>query len=266
MKLLIISLLLAVHGGAAQAAPSWRVESEKTIYYAQTPRLTVSLAELEADEKNWDLVTVSLSFEIKDALEEVAELKRKNPGYTVAKATVSGSGTYRIELPALAVDEQIHATPGIEGPYFSWQRLVTRKESAKVRAAFQDLESFVRISGGLRANVPAEQVIESVRVPGSICADLTAKGRDIYSVALSLPAVDEQIRLLAKEEENRGVLREQVLRNCLELKRSGYVYNFAKLLALEVDEPRVNQDFTAELKRKVQQDQLIPLNYRLVRE
>lgn len=266
MKLLILSLLLAIPGGAALAAPSWKVEEEKRIYYAQTPRLSVSLIPLEAEENMWDLLSVSLSFEIEDAQAEVNELKAKNPGYAISKARVSGQGIYRIEVPSLEVNEEIQATASIEGPYFKWEKVVSRKESAKVRAAIADLASFVRVSGGLKANVPAEQVVESVRIPGSICADLTAKGRDIYSVALALPAVDEQIRVLAKEEENRKVLREQVLRNCLELKRSGYVYDFAALLKLQVDEPRVNQDFTAELKRKVQQEQIIPLHYRLVKE
>lgn len=266
MKLLIISLLLAVHGGAAQAAPSWKVEAEKRIYYAQTPRLSVSLMPMEADENTWDLITVSLSFPIEDAQEEVDQLKKANPGYSVTKAMVAGKGTYQIEVPSLGVNEAANFTPGHEGPYFSWQKILSKKESMKARAAIGDLASFVRVSGGLKATVPAEVVVESVRIPGSICADLTAKGRDIYNVALALPAVDEKIRAMAKEEENRKILLDQVLRNCLELKSSEYVYDFAELLTLKVDEPRVNQDFTAELKRKIQQEQEIPLQYRLVRE
>jgi hypothetical protein len=266
MKTLIISLLVAIHGGAALAAPSWKVEEEKRIYYAQTPRLSVNLSPLEVDESAWDLLTVSLSFEIEDAKAEVNALKKNNPGYAVSKVSVSGYGTYRIEVPSLGISEAVDLSSGLEGPYFDWKHFVPKKDSARVRAAFADLSNFAHVSGGLRASVPADQVVESVRVPGSICADLTAKGRDIYSVALSLPSVEEKIRELAKEEENRKVLRDQVLRNCLELKRSAYVYDFAELLTLKVDEPRVNQDFTAELKRKVQQDQVIPLSYRLVRQ
>lgn len=266
MKLVILSLLLAIPGGAAQAAPSWKVESEKKIYYAQTPRLTVSLQPVEADDTVWDILTVSLSFETEDAQVEVNELKRTNPGYSVTKASVNGNGNYLLEIPSLGVNELVAPTAGIEGPHFSWQRLVTKKESPKARAAYANLATFVGVSGGLKANVPAEQVVESVTIPGSICADLTAQGRDIYSVALALPAVEQKIQELAKEEENRKVLRDQILRNCLELKNSKFVYDFKQLLALKVDEPMVNQEFTAELKRSMPQEQSIPLRYRLVKE
>lgn len=266
MKLIILSLLLAIQGGAAQAAPSWKVESEKRIYYAQTPRLSISTMPMEGDDEMWELLMVSLSFPSEDAQEEVNQLKKANPGYSITKAVVSGTNLYQIEIPSLGVNEAVEVKSGHEGPQFTWQKYLSKKESVKIRSALDDLASFVRVGGSLRASVPAEQVVESVRVPGSICADLTAKGRDIYSVALALPAVDEKIRSMAKEEENRKVLRDQVLRNCLELKRSEYVYDFAELLTLKVDEPRVNQDFTAELKRKINQEQVIPLSYRLVRE
>jgi hypothetical protein len=266
MKFLIVSLLLAVHGGAALAAPSWKAEDEKRIYYAQTPRLSVNASPLDGGEEMSELLTVSLSFPLEDAQEEVNQLKKANPGYSVTKAIVRGTSVYQIEIPALGVNEAVNVGAGHEGPQFTWRKFLSKKESAKIRPALADLASFVRVTGSLLADVPAEQVVESVRIPGSICADLTAKGRDIYSVALALPGVDEQIRELAKEEENRKVLRDQVLRNCLELKRSGYVYDFAALLKLQVDEPRVDQDFTAEIKRKIRQEQVIPLNYRLVRE
>lgn len=266
MKFLIVSLLMAVHGGAAFAAPSWKVEEEKRIYYAQTPRLSVNIHPLDGGDEMSDLLTINLSFPIEDAQEEVSQLKKNNPGYAISKVNVSAYGGYRIEIPALGLSEEAALSSSPEGPHFEWRMFLTKKQGAKARPALEDLASFVNVTGGIKVTIPANQVIENVKVPGSICADLTAKGRDIYSVALALPAVDEQIRELAKEEENRKVLRDQVLRNCLELKRSGYVYDFAALLKLQVDEPRTNQDFTAELKRKVQQEQVIPLKYRLVRE
>jgi hypothetical protein len=179
---------------------------------------------------------------------------------------VSGNGNYLLEIPSLGISEIVEPKPGIEGPYFNWQYLVPRKDSARARTAFASFATFLSVTGGLRAQVPAVEVVESVTIPGSVCAALTAHGRDIHSVALALPAVEKRIQEIAKEEENRRSLRVQVLRNCLELKRSSYVYDFAALLKLQVDEPRVDQDFTAELKRTVQKEQAIPLRYRLVRE
>jgi hypothetical protein len=266
MKLLILSLLLAVPGGAAQAALSWKSEAEKRIYYAQTPRLALSLEELEATENAWDVLNVSLKYETGDAQAEVNELKKANPGYAVTRALLSRNGSYRLEIPVLGKDEVIEPQAGMEGPYFSRRYFVPKKDSARVRAAVANLESFVRLSGGLKATVPMEQVVETVTLPGSICQDLTAKGRDIYHIALAFPAVDAKIREIAKEETNREILRDKVLHQCVELRSSEYVYDFAELLGLEVEEPSADQSFTAELKRAVQQEVPIPLQYRTVRE
>jgi hypothetical protein len=184
----------------------------------------------------------------------------------VTRVILARSGDYHLSIPSLGVEEEVETKPGMEGPYFNWELLVPRKDSARLQSALADLPTFLRVTGSLKATVPQVQVVESVELPASVCQELTAQGRDLAHVVLAYPAVEKKIQEIAKEEENRASLRQQVLRHCLELERSGWVYDFAALLKLKVSEPAAEGNFTAELKRTVQSDLAIPLKYSLRRE
>lgn len=256
--------LLALTPAWAEAAQAWL--HEKTVHFAPEARLTVSIQEVAADEKNWDWLQFSLSYDYEDMKAEAARLKREHPGYEVNKTPLRPRGNYRLRIPSLDLEIETSTMPGLEGPYFNADVFVSREQSPKVRAALRELESFVELKGELTATVPVEKVVERAELPTTICEELLRNGSSLYDLVTAYPAVENQIEQTNGSKEIRASLRRQILRSCVSLPVGIRIRTFTELLNLSVKSARPAGSFTAEVRRTEREAKAIPLEFRTVLE
>lgn len=263
MKLLTVLVTgFILLGGVAQATPSqWKVESEKKIYFAAEPVVRVHYDQVKADEKYWDRVIVSLAYEGEEMGAQAAKIRALNPGWEVVRLAVRGNGAYRLRIPSLGVDEEADLKPGVDGPYFTKEIYVSKKDSRRVREAAQDLDMFVSVEGGLSASIPREIVEERAELPSSVCRELFRGGTTVHSAVIGFLAVDALIQNAAAHEVTRAALRKQVLEGCIELDEWSRVKSFADVLALKLREKPPMDSFKAEYRVVRPQEVQFVLSY-----
>ncbi|MGZ3711438.1 MAG: hypothetical protein ACXVBE_06760 [Bdellovibrionota bacterium] len=265
MKILtLIGMGFVLASGAAQAAPSsWKVESEKRIYFAPEAVVKVQRDELHADEDYWDRISVTLSYSGEELQRQSSQIRNDNPGWEVTRLPMQKAGNFHLRISALGIDEEVAVLPSAEGPYFTASYFVKKRDSRAVKIALANLSGFLEVRGAVVASVPKEIVDERAELPANVCHELSKNGNDVYSAILSFPAVEKMIDVVAKREENRALLRKMVLSSCLEISERARVKGFADLLALQVNELQPQSDFVAEHRTVGREDQQLPLIYRM---
>jgi hypothetical protein len=249
----------SVHGAGA----TWKVESEKTVYYVMQPRLEVQVTNLEVDEQIWGRVYLSASYTSEAANAQLDELRKEFPGYELKRALSSPTGTYTLEIPSLDVKTPVNIMNSPEGPHLHWEAYVSKKDMARVRKALENPSAFLSLNGNVRARVVEEQVADSARLPADTCKEFFRSGTDLYAAMRGFAAVEEKILAVTPNADLQEGMRKLVLSSCVKLSvPAALVKSFKDLLDLKLKREGGKEDFYLEVRKKIWTEKNAPFSYR----
>ncbi|MCO5142928.1 MAG: hypothetical protein M9962_07555 [Oligoflexia bacterium] len=247
----IISLVL-LSQGVAQATSLWKSEEEKKIYFVPNPILKISVQEIAADQNNWYLLGIDLSYPYEHTKSQIKRIKNDYPTYEVQKVIFENSTDYFLQIPDLGISDKVKPKPGVDGPYIGLTYFLPKSAGIKLKKGLENIDDFLNLSGSLTANVPTLQILESVEVPKNICRDLFSGNEEetVFSIVKNFSLVSKQIESLSKYEKNQEILKKEILRSCVELDRMK-AQSFSDLLQASVHMLYPTTDFKVVLKHTV---------------
>ena len=254
---------LLLPAGASFAAPlTWKIESEKTIYWAPEAVVELAYTSPQADNEYWDRIDISVRYDVAGFAPTVERIKEENPGYQIGRVPLLRASNYLLEIPSLEISEELTTVQSGEGPATDYTMFVSRKDSAKARAAVKQLGSFLRISGQIAASAPKEVLQERASLPASICTSLGEKA-DLHALILAYPELEAKVQAAAQLESNRRSLRNQLLSGCIALEEPRRIDDWKDALSMPLRAVRAAGSFVAETWKKESVRELLPLTYEL---
>ena len=249
--------------GAAQAAPTWKVDG--TVYFAPDARLTVNYSKLEVSDTHWDRVQIEVGYPTEELRRQFQEQQALNPKGRVGRLSMASVGKFRLQIPSMGVDELREPMQTPEGPRYYWDFFVSQKDSRRVREALRDLNSFAKVEGKVSTWVPFEAVVEHIELPASICTELKGMGNDLYSIIMAYPKIASRVDTLTQREDMKDRLKAKMLNTCFDIRNASQIDSFAQLLALPVT--TVNQEpIVEEIRKPAPEMKTMPLEHRIVLE
>lgn len=264
-KLSTLAMLgLLLPAGASFAAPlTWKIESEKTIYWAPEAVVEVAYTSPQADDEYWDRIDISVRYDVSGFAPIVERIKEQNPGYQIGRVALNRTGNYLLEIPSLGISEELTTVQSGEGPATDHTIFVRRKDSKKARAAAARIDNFLRVTGKVAVNAPTEVLQERASLPASTCQAFGSGRADLHSLILAYPAIDAKVQSVAREESNRASLRAQLLSGCISLDEPRRIDDWKDALALPLRSVVASGDFVAETWKREFVRQTLPLTYEL---
>jgi hypothetical protein len=259
--LLTIALGVSTAKGDPTLPTHWKREDLKKIYFAPQPDLKVSLTHLGADDEFWDQLNIDVGYTSKSIVEQIKNLEEKYPGFEINRVVLSKTSNYHLNLPALNVDLDVDTMNGIEGPYFRFVSMVSKANSAKVKAAYQNsLSTFVKVTGNLTAQVPVLKVLERLELDDQTCDQVLPKTKAVfYDVLNNLSPIFQKIEESSKYPVNASTLKKLVVENCVMLPAPAQINSFRELLSVRVAKNNAPKPLVAEHRAQGFEAQSIPL-------
>ncbi len=270
-KLLITVVVLFMAGlserkALAQLPEHWVDHEKKTVYYSPDLDLKQQLIHVGIDENRWDILMVSLKYNISTGQSQTNLLMNEYPNYLAAKVLSQKNEDFVVNIPLLGVQNKVQTLNGIEGPYLRAEYYVSKSLSASVKKSME-AGTLVEIQGLLKVLVPETRILERIELPKTVCADLFKTSHTVIDVVSNTARIFSKIdRNGSRYESTRDALKKALIENCVDYPGTEKIESFADLLRAKVDLRSANSNIYGETTVVSTVEKTTPVHYIVTKE
>ncbi len=254
MKILLILIISFL--SFSNTIHHWVDHHNKSLFYVPKLELKVSLVRLGEDKNDWGTLIIDSGYSMEgvDSDQSLKDLKSKYSSYEIRPLKAS-LNKENLSISILPIDKVMHLTPrnSVHGIYFYTQLDLNYHEYQKIHEFILENEIIIKIYDEVDVDVSLNQIVEEVKVSGSVCSRIFKDGSTTYSVIKNL--IHEERKIESKKFKFQNTKKDLLTKlkyQCVQQDISDQILNFKDLLSSKLYQNNSSKDLigqTIKLKK-----------------